>query len=359
MLIRTDPGSTGSRSSRSRATSRSRSPRSGSAKINAANQIGGPALALRTVKDLTGLDVNHVAFVDFDRFRELIDAVGGIDVVVPRPIRSNRFDCPYATAARCAQWPGWRFEKGTQHMDGQRALVYSRIRRNLLDPSETDFDRARRQQQVVQATLDKVTSVGTALKLPFVGEELVAPLATDLSAWAADAARLGLLPRRHGRGAPLPARRRPGDRRRRVGHPRHRGQRRDGRDVHGPLGAAAARRAACPTRRAASSASGRRERRLRRLRASCRRASRRSRRPSVLPAAVATTTPPLSPSFAALARATAVVGRVEAGALEVHRDGEQDLLDGARAADSRRPRPAGRSSVWKTSNVWPFGQRYS
>jgi hypothetical protein len=109
--------------------------------------------------------------------------VGGIDVVVPRPIRSNRFDCPYATAARCAEWPGWRFERGEQHMDGRRALVYSRIRRNLLDSGETDFARTRRQQQVVQATLDKVTSVGSAVRLPFVGDDLVAPLATDLSAW--------------------------------------------------------------------------------------------------------------------------------------------------------------------------------
>jgi LCP family protein required for cell wall assembly len=158
-------------------------PEVGLAKINAANQIGGPALALRTVKDLTGLDVNHVVFVDFDRFEELIDAVGGIDVNVPRRIRSNRFDCPYKTAARCSAWQGWRFSRGTQHMDGRRALVYSRIRHNLLNPAETDFDRARRQQQVVAATLDKVTSVGTAAKLPFVGGDLVTPLATDLSAW--------------------------------------------------------------------------------------------------------------------------------------------------------------------------------
>ena len=50
-------------------------------------------------------------------------------------------------------------------MDGRRALVYSRIRRNLLNPAETDFDRTRRQQQVVAATLDKVTSFGTALRL--------------------------------------------------------------------------------------------------------------------------------------------------------------------------------------------------
>jgi len=183
MLIRTDPGK--------RRLSFLSIPRDlqvdipdvGLAKINAANQVGGPALALRTVERLTGVDVNHVAFVDFDRFEELIDAVGGIDVVVPRPIRSNRFDCPYATAKRCAEWPGWRFERGKQHMNGRRALVYSRIRHNALDPSETDFERARRQQDVVQATLDKVTSVGTALRLPFRGDDLVAPLATDLSAW--------------------------------------------------------------------------------------------------------------------------------------------------------------------------------
>lgn len=158
-------------------------PGYGVAKINAASQVGGPALALRTVKDVTGLPVNHVVVVDFDRFRELIDALGGIEVDVPAPIRSKRFDCPYATQAKCAAWPGWRFEKGRQTMDGRRALVYSRIRVNELNPAETDFDRTRRQQQVVQATLDKATGVGTALRLPFVGRDLVQPLATDLSTW--------------------------------------------------------------------------------------------------------------------------------------------------------------------------------
>ncbi len=183
MLIRTDPGKRRLAYLSIPRDLQVEIPEVGLAKINAANQIGGPALTLRTVRQLTGLDVNHVSVVDFDRFEQLIDAVGGIEVDVPRPIRSNRFDCPFATAQRCARWPGWRFERGTQHMDGRRALVYSRIRRNLLDPGETDFARARRQQQIVQATLDKVTSVGTAVRLPFVGDDLVAPLATDLSAW--------------------------------------------------------------------------------------------------------------------------------------------------------------------------------
>jgi LCP family protein required for cell wall assembly len=157
-------------------------PGYGTSKINAANQIGGPALTIATVKALTGLPVDHVVVVDFDGFKELIDAIGGIDVDVPRAILSNRFDCPYKPA-RCDDWEGWRFEKGTQHMDGRRALVYSRIRTNQLDASDTDVTRGSRQQLVADAVGDKVASVGTFFRLPFMGEELAAPLATDLSAW--------------------------------------------------------------------------------------------------------------------------------------------------------------------------------
>ena len=157
-------------------------PGYGTSKINSANQVGGPALTLATVKSLIGLPVDHVVVVDFDGFRELIDAVGGVEVDVPRPILSNRFDCPYK-AARCSDWEGWRFEKGPQHMDGRRALVYSRIRTNRLDPSETDITRGSRQQAVADAVGDEIASLGTFLRLPFMGGDLAAPLATDLSAW--------------------------------------------------------------------------------------------------------------------------------------------------------------------------------
>ena len=72
-------------------------PGYGPNKINAAFQLGGPTLAMRTVRALTGLQANHVAMVDFDDFRTTIDALGGIDVTVPKPIVSNHFDCPYST----------------------------------------------------------------------------------------------------------------------------------------------------------------------------------------------------------------------------------------------------------------------
>ena len=67
-------------------------------------------------------------------------------------------------------------------MNGQRALVYSRIRENRLDPSETDITRGARQQQVVQAVLSKITSISTMLQLPWLADDLLKPMATDLSA---------------------------------------------------------------------------------------------------------------------------------------------------------------------------------
>ncbi len=156
-------------------------PGHGPNKINAAYAYGGPALAIHTVENLTGLDVNHAVVVDFGTFAKVIDAVGGITINVRRPILSNKFDCPKKTEAECARWPGWRFRKGRQEMNGRRALIYSRIRHNRLDPGESDITRSERQQHVIQALLDKIASVGTLVRMPMIGDDLVEPLATDLS----------------------------------------------------------------------------------------------------------------------------------------------------------------------------------
>ena len=158
-------------------------PGVGTAKINAAMQSGGPALAIRTIHDLTGLPINHVIVVNFADFQDLIDALGGVTIDVPSPILSDRFDCPYGTQAECQRWQGWRFAKGSQHMDGRRALIYSRVRVNRLDPGESDFTRQARQQAVTQAVTAKLTSFGTLLKAPFDAGSWVKPLTTDLSAW--------------------------------------------------------------------------------------------------------------------------------------------------------------------------------
>jgi polyisoprenyl-teichoic acid--peptidoglycan teichoic acid transferase len=157
-------------------------PGYGAQKVNAAMQIGGPKLAIQTADGLFGpeLQVNHVVVIDMASFVQLIDAVGGIDVNVPEKILSNRFDCPY-TGSRCSSWQGWRFAKGVQHMNGHRALIYSRIRENRLNPADSDISRGQHQQQVMQAALSKLSSIGTFFRLPFSGGNLLKPLATDLS----------------------------------------------------------------------------------------------------------------------------------------------------------------------------------
>ncbi|MFN2469745.1 MAG: LCP family protein [Gaiellaceae bacterium] len=155
-------------------------PGHGSEKVNVAFQIGGAPLAVRTVRDL-GLPVNHVVIVDMRRFGELIDAVGGVTVDVPRPILS-KFECPLKTTEQCTTWPGWRFRKGPQEMNGRRARIYARVRKNQLDPAESDITRAARQQQIMQALTHEMTSLGTIIRLPWMGEDLAKPLATDLSA---------------------------------------------------------------------------------------------------------------------------------------------------------------------------------
>jgi polyisoprenyl-teichoic acid--peptidoglycan teichoic acid transferase len=156
-------------------------PDHGEDRVNAAYSFGGPALAIRTVQSVTGLEINHVVLVDLGTFDDVVDAIGGVTVNVKEPILS-KFECPRSTPAKCQRWEGWRFRKGEQELDGRHALVYARVRKNELDPSDSDITRGERQQQVTQAIADKVVSFSGFIRMPIVGDDLVKPLATDLSA---------------------------------------------------------------------------------------------------------------------------------------------------------------------------------
>jgi polyisoprenyl-teichoic acid--peptidoglycan teichoic acid transferase len=155
-------------------------PGVGHEKINSALPLGGPALMIQTVRAAFPFEINHIILLDMTSFKEVIDALGGIEVDVQSPA-VTKHECPYQSADKCRRWGGWRFGRGRQHMDGKRARIYARIRTNLLNPSEGDLNRVGRQQQVLQATLGKMVGVGTFARLPFIGDELVSPLTTDLS----------------------------------------------------------------------------------------------------------------------------------------------------------------------------------
>lgn len=146
-------------------------PELGQEKINSAYYSGGPARAIRTVSRYTGVDIHHVAMIDFAGFRTLIDRIDGIDVNNPRPIISERFDGRV-----------WKFWKGDLHLNGRRALAYARVRKNRRDPSESDLTRGQRQQAVIDAVARKVASPRTLLNPSEVPTAVVQPLTTDLAA---------------------------------------------------------------------------------------------------------------------------------------------------------------------------------
>jgi LCP family protein required for cell wall assembly len=139
-------------------------------KINAAYAFGGPALMIETVEGFmgNGVKINHLIEVDFEHFPELID---GIDVTVDRRICSPPFD---------NFWKGLTFRAGEQHLDGSKALGFSRIRKNDCQPGESDIDRAARQQKVLDGIRDQVTSFSTFFRLPWVSWKAPQALRTDL-----------------------------------------------------------------------------------------------------------------------------------------------------------------------------------
>jgi LCP family protein required for cell wall assembly len=136
-------------------------PGSGTNKINAAYAIGGARLAVRTVKQFLDIEINHVVEVSFENFPQLIDALGGVTVRTPCVLsRINGGDANGGYTLR--------LRRGENELNGEQALALARTRKNECRPGEDDRTRARRQQQLVAAMKDKVTSFETFARLPWV-----------------------------------------------------------------------------------------------------------------------------------------------------------------------------------------------
>jgi LCP family protein required for cell wall assembly len=136
-------------------------PGHGTDKINAAYAFGGPALATRTVKQFLGIEVNHVVEVSFENFPQLIDALGGV-TYKGGCVRSE------INGGRRNGGSSLRLKRGETELNGRQALALARTRKNLCNPGENDLTRAKRQQQLVAAMKDKVTSFETFIRLPWV-----------------------------------------------------------------------------------------------------------------------------------------------------------------------------------------------
>jgi LCP family protein required for cell wall assembly len=113
--------------------------------FNDAYTIGGPACTIRTVEQLTRVRVDHYVVADFAGFTEMVDALGGVEICLPRPVHDARskIDLP----------------AGRTVVDGTEALGYVRIRHGIGDGG--DLGRVARQQAFISAVLQKATSAGT------------------------------------------------------------------------------------------------------------------------------------------------------------------------------------------------------
>lgn len=129
-------------------------PEHGQHKINAAYSLGertgypggGAGLTAATIEHEFDLPVHYHATLNFDGFKEIVNAAGGVEVEVESAI-----DDPYYPAPGYDGYDPFSIQEGLQHMDGETALKYARSRKTT-----NDFDRSYRQQQVLLALRDKL-----------------------------------------------------------------------------------------------------------------------------------------------------------------------------------------------------------
>lgn len=116
---------------------------------------GGKGQGIQKMEEMmgivTGLKINHAVVINFDGFKKMIDAVGGIDVRMPKGFAETQ---QFVEGNECGG--SFTLPAGTNHLNGEKALCYARAR-----VQTNDFDRAKRQQVVLKALKDKLISLGT------------------------------------------------------------------------------------------------------------------------------------------------------------------------------------------------------
>lgn len=135
-------------------------------KINAAYNIGGATMAKQTVASLVNAPINYYVTINMGGLKQIVDAVGGVDVDVPFTFTSK--------------WTGGQhFTKGPMHLDGEMALAYARMRHE--DLQKGDYGRQERQQQVIKSLIKSAVSVNGLSRFSDLLKTLSKNLVTDLS----------------------------------------------------------------------------------------------------------------------------------------------------------------------------------
>ncbi len=131
---------------------------------------GGSALTRVTVEYNFGVPIHYYALVDFASYQTIVDAVGGVDVIVECPLHDTYPDPASETGQTDID-----LEPGLHHLDGKFALWYVRSRWDT-----SDFDRHRRQQQVLMAILHQARSANMLVRAPELWDAYRESVETDL-----------------------------------------------------------------------------------------------------------------------------------------------------------------------------------
>ena len=135
----------------------------GTQKINAAHAFGGPALTIQTVKEFTGLPINHFVEIDFNGFKQIVNAMGGVKMNIPKAIHDK-----YAGDVPA----------GDVVLNGDQALALVRARYSM---ASGDLDRIKNQRNFLQAMLGTVSRQRNPFKVMNVVDAVSKNVKTDLT----------------------------------------------------------------------------------------------------------------------------------------------------------------------------------
>lgn len=136
---------------------------------------GGSGLLKDAILQNLGIRIDHTAMVEFDGFRRIVDTLGGIDVPVACAYTDWRLIDPSYDPNNENNWWLYTVGPGQVHMDGDLALWYARSR-----SKSSDFDRGRRQQEVLRTLFQKALQTDTFSKVPQLYNDLASTVITDL-----------------------------------------------------------------------------------------------------------------------------------------------------------------------------------
>ncbi len=144
-------------------------------KVNAAFAYGGAALSIRTLRSYLAIEINHVIVVNFDKFPDLVDSMGGIDFTGGCVI--SKINGGFANGGYTL-----RLKAGTNHINGNQALALARTRTNECNRSDNDLTRVVNQQKIIAAMRSRLHSPLGFIRWPLIAWNAPQTISSDMGA---------------------------------------------------------------------------------------------------------------------------------------------------------------------------------